>query len=301
MIVARDQRLLTRATNGDEQALLRTAANTFPTFPAWSPDGKSIAYAQSTIFTGQGGADWGGDIFIVDAGGGNPRLLWKHDQPGAQVQGLAWTPDGAALLFGYQLTKIKDGRYEGQVHRIDRIAVADGKVSTVVDGALLPSLSKDGSKLAYLTQTEDGKGGLWVGGPDGSGATQVIELGQRFLAIMFPRLSPDGGALAFSAVVTQARAPEPRQDRGLLAALRGLLASSADAHGFPMDVWRVTVADGAVTKLTSFGEDEPYPVWGPDGRRLTIIATGGIYEVNADGSDMKKVGQGSFGGQVDVR
>src|SRR5687767_1819094 len=94
LALVRDQRLLARSDSGDERLLLRTPPNTFPTFPVWTPDGKRIAYVQSSIFTGQPNADWGGDIYVVEATGGEPKLVLKHDQPGAQVQGLAWTPDG---------------------------------------------------------------------------------------------------------------------------------------------------------------------------------------------------------------
>src|SRR5436190_15427359 len=80
LVLARDNRLLIRDTAGKERVLLQVPPNTFPTFPMWSPDGNQIAYAQATIFTGQPNADWGGDIYLVDATGGSPKLLWKHDQ-----------------------------------------------------------------------------------------------------------------------------------------------------------------------------------------------------------------------------
>ena len=294
LVLVRDQRLLVRAASGEEQTLLRTPANTFPTFPVWSPDGARIAFVQVTIYTGQANTDWGGDVYVVEGNGGNPQLVWKHDQPGAQPQGLAWTPDGRGLLLGYQLTLVKDGRYQGQVQRIERLEIAGGARTRLVEGGVLPTVSRDGTRLAYLTADDTGKGGLWVAAPDGSGAQQVVELGRKFQGILGPRISPDGSAIAFAAVTTQAAEP------GRPPAGDGLLAAPA-AHGFPMDVWRVNLADGAVTRLTNLGEDEPYPAWAPDGRALVVIATGGLYEVNADGSDLRKIGVGAFDGKVDVK
>ena len=301
MVLVRDQRLFVRGAGGDEQVLLRTPANTYPTFPMWSPSGDRIAFVQATVFTGQPNVDWGGDIYIIDAGGGAPRLVWKHDQAGAQVQGMAWTPDGAALLIGYQLTLIRDNKYQGQVQRIDRLDINSGNRTKVVDGGVYPSISRDGKRLSYLTQDDTGKGGLWVAAGDGSGAKQLLELGPRFAAIMGPRIAPDGSAIAFAAVTPQAAAPERRPSRGFLSALHGLFPRRAAAHGFPMDVWRVNVADSAVTRLTNFAEDEPFPAWSADTKTIYVIATGGLYELNADGSGLKKIGMGAFDGKIDLK
>lgn len=303
IVLVRDQRLLVRSANGEERQLTRTPPNTFPSFPVWSPDGRRIAYVQATIFTGQPNTDWGGDIYVIDAAGGDPQLAWKHDQPGAQVQGLAWTPDGNALLMGYQLTLIKDGRYQGQILRIDRLDLASGKTTPVVSDATLPSLTRDGSRMAFLRTDDTGSGGLFVAAADGSGARMVVELGGRVLAIFGPRIAPDGGAIAFAAVVGQALAPVRQPRSGLGAALHKLLPQPrpAAAHGLPMDVWKVVVADGTLTRLSNLNEDEPYPAWFPDGKRIIFFATGGLYEMGADGSNLKKIAPGSFGGQADVR
>lgn len=304
LVLAREQGLLIRNARGDEQRLLRTPSSTFPTFPMWSPDGERIAYVQATVFTGQPNADWGGDIYVVAAGGGEPKLVWKHDQPGAQVQGLTWTPDGAALLLGYQLTLIKDNKYQGQVQRIERLDLTGGSRKTVVEGAFFPTLSRDGARLAYMTQDDTGKGGLWIAAADGSGAKQLLELGPKYLAILYPRIAPDGSAIAFAGVVGQAAEPgrAPGAGGGLRAALRALLPRPAAAHGLPMDVWTVKTADGAVTRLTNLNEDEPYPAWLPDGAQLTVLATGGLYEIHLDGGvHVQKIGPGSFGGQVDAK
>lgn len=301
LALVHDQVVAVRDANGRERQVARTADNTFPSFPAWSPDGSRIAYVQAAIFTGQVNVDWGGDIYVIDMAGGTPTLLWKHDQPGAQVQGLAWTRDGRALLFGYQLTLIKDGKYQGQTQRVERLDLDSGRRTPLVNGGFMPTLSRDGTRMAYMTQDDTGTGGLWVAAGDGSGARQVVELGPKLLAILYPRIAPDGSAIAFAAVESQAAAPgRTPAGGGLRGALRSLLPRPAVAHGLPMDVWKVTVADGAVARLTHLSEDEPYAAWSTDGTTLTVFATGGLYQVAADGSSAKKIGRGAFGGQVDI-
>ncbi len=57
-------------------------------FPAFSPDGKTIA------FTGE--YDGNRDVFVVPAGGGAPRRLTWHP---ASDEVVGWTPDGTRVLF----------------------------------------------------------------------------------------------------------------------------------------------------------------------------------------------------------
>lgn len=291
MTLPREQRLMIREKNGQERLVLRTPPSTFPSFPQWSPDGSRIAFVQSSVFTGQPGADWGSDLYTVNPDGTDPKLVWKHDQPGAQVQGICWTPDGKELLIGYFLTIIKDNKFEGQQTRIERLEVAGGARTPLVKDALYPSLSKDGTKLAYLTQQLDGTGALFVSDAGGAAPVQLVDLGKEFLMIMGPRISPDGSTVAFSASHASGREQDTAPGAGLRAA----------KHGLPADIWKVAVADKTPVRLTRIAEDEPYPTWTPDGKTLIVLATGGLYEVAADGSATRKIGEGAFGGQVDVR
>ncbi len=292
IVLVRDQRLLIRARDGTERLLLRTPPNTFPSFPVWSPDGTRVAYVQALLFTGQPNADWGSDIYVAEVNGGEPRLVWKHERAGEQAQGLAWTPDGRALLFGYLYTRIEGGRYLGQTQRIERIELEGGRRSVLVEGGTFPSLTRDGARLAYLTQDDSGQGALWVAGADGSGAVALVSLGSQVPAMLGPRIAPDGSAIAFAAPVGQAAVPGRTGAAGA-----GLNA----AHGLPMEVWRVDVATRTLTRLTNFKEDEPYPAWTGDGTMLIALGAGGLYEIRPDGSEVRRIGEGSFGGQADVR
>lgn len=65
----------------------------FESQPTWSPDGKTIAF-----LTDRTGVE---NLWIADAGGGNPRAISKdtktNDRPQIMVS-PAWTPDGQFIV-----------------------------------------------------------------------------------------------------------------------------------------------------------------------------------------------------------
>lgn len=63
----------------------RRLANAIGDVAAWSPDGKSLAYAN------------GGDIFLANADGTDPRKLWTMK---VLISDLVWSPNGSHLRFG---------------------------------------------------------------------------------------------------------------------------------------------------------------------------------------------------------
>ena len=65
-------------------------------YPAWSPDGIRIAFV-----TNRPGdlPDTTNDIWLIDAGGGNPVLLVQATEPGWDDDKPAWSPDGSQVAF----------------------------------------------------------------------------------------------------------------------------------------------------------------------------------------------------------
>ncbi len=302
LVLRTNQCLVLEEPDGSlRQLFLATASNIYPALPVWSPDGTRVAFTQQLFFNGKAGADWGDDLYVMPAAGGAPELVRAHRPTGEQVQGVAWAPDGKALVFGDFEPIMKDGNISSYSGHLKRIDLATKQETTIVEGAFTPSFSRDGKRLAFMMDQ-----GLFVADPDGKNSKLLVPTGQ-FQTLYFPRISPDGSSVAFSASApapgTRDLAPRPEGLLDRLAALF-LFPTAAEAHGVPMDIWKVDASTKALTQLTKFFEDDPQPAWSADGKLLIVHATGALYEVAADGSSIsgaKVLGPGTFGGQVDVR
>jgi Tol biopolymer transport system component len=66
------------------------------TSPAWSPDGREIAFASSGDAVGEDQGDV--EIYVMSAGGGEKRRLTRDDVHDAAP---AWSPDGRRLAFAH--------------------------------------------------------------------------------------------------------------------------------------------------------------------------------------------------------
>jgi dipeptidyl-peptidase 4 len=161
---------------------LPALAGTPPTQPAWSPDGRTLAFLWNDA-----GVPFR-DLWIVDAGGGTPRRLTTLAPSGTvpafgehlagstaladlarasrqrQAGGIAefrWSPRGDRLYFVQQ----------GSVHAIAR---EGGDVETVEDGAGASQLgfSPDGRFLSFLRD-----GDLWLRHLDAGHRVRATNIG----------------------------------------------------------------------------------------------------------------------------
>ena len=63
------------------------------TAPAWSPDGLQIVFVSKRDLPGM---LYGGDIFVMDADGGNVRKLTQSD---GRCESPSWSPDGRTIAY----------------------------------------------------------------------------------------------------------------------------------------------------------------------------------------------------------
>lgn len=154
----------------------RIAEIKYPTSPAWSPDGRRVAF----IWDVAGKQD----VFVVTPGGAAQALTNFQADPHlltSDIGALAWMSDGA-VLFG------KDGQLWS--------ASAAGGEPRVVDGlsdAASFALSPDRRQIAFLRQ-----GDLWIGSVAAKTQRRLTQLPAPIGASV-PSFSPDGRWLAFTA------------------------------------------------------------------------------------------------------
>ena len=125
--------------------------------PAWSPDGKWIAYI--------GVASAQSDIFLISGDGGSPRAVTRDS---AVQQSPAWSPDGKYLYF----TSRKSGAW--RIWRIDPYSSAPA-IAVSGDGPRTVRPSPDGKYLYYAL---DGVAGVRrrALAPDGASLTGPEEV-----------------------------------------------------------------------------------------------------------------------------
>ena len=153
--------------------------------PAWSPDGKRLAFM---IGTSTSCSSVFGDLFVIDFGTVTETRLTQHDNC-ARVGGPTWSPDGTQIAFldhaNKQIVLIGP---DGRGKRV--ISIANGVDASrpirVADGLLW---YRDGSGLLFF-----GIGGVWAINADGTGLRQV-QFDARYAAVPLA-YSPDGATLA---------------------------------------------------------------------------------------------------------
>jgi Tol biopolymer transport system component len=181
------------ATTGERQRLRPIPTGREPSQVAWSPDGSRLAVSEiaypATQTLGIGG------LYVVPASGGEPTTLLMEGAAGTRFEQPTWTADGAAIVYFY--SRFPGAGGDGAINRIERVGLADGTRTALVDDAFAPGLSHDGQSLAFVRRGAAGET-LWVtkGSPDA--ARQVVPE-RRFLSIAYPRFSRDGNSLAFAA------------------------------------------------------------------------------------------------------
>ncbi len=129
--------------------------------PRWSPDGKWIAYTQSTD-------SWASktELAVIAAAGGAPKIL-----SGSFLEsvggGLSWSPDGKTIYFSSGL---------GMYSHVYSIPVAGGSVAQITRearnyGAF--DLSNDGKSIAYTVNDSHTSDDIWVAQASGEGSRKL--------------------------------------------------------------------------------------------------------------------------------
>jgi serine/threonine protein kinase len=106
-----------------------------PYLPRWSPDGKTIAFYETSGVRNS-------KVYVVSPDGGTPRLLLPDD-PNSQMD-ANWSPDGSKIIFG--------GNSGNAADTIRILDLATHKISSLPgsQGLFSPRWSPDGKYVAAL-------------------------------------------------------------------------------------------------------------------------------------------------------
>ena len=153
------------------ECLAHTVPMDSVTGPAWSPDGRKIAFS----------TDRGWGIYVMNAdGSGVERLIdlvrYVHHAP-------AWSPDGQKIAFTSR----------GEIYMMNADGSDVERLTYFGAHALALTWSPDGRKIAFSSY-RDGLKAIYVMSSDGSGVVRLTYSGSIDYA---PAWSPDGRRIAF--------------------------------------------------------------------------------------------------------
>jgi Tol biopolymer transport system component/DNA-binding winged helix-turn-helix (wHTH) protein len=264
--------------------------------PAFSPDGKQLAYACS-LASREG--EFG--LSVLTAEGRAPRIIKESS---GWLKGLEWLPDSKTLLFAEWHTgtehavlreldlangSIRDRVVIPHSHFSDAFSANGGRLAFVVNSGVknniwrgdlvhpdappvklisttrdqfCPKYSPDGRYIAFASN-RGGPPEIWVSDPDGQNVVQLSNL--RGLATGSPAWSPDSRKVAFDSRI---KTPD-----GQIRA----------------DVYIVDIVERKPRKLSTDTPGASIPSWSHDGKWIYFMGGGNdaagerIYRVSPEG------------------
>lgn len=278
--------------------ITRMEADKYAEFPALAPDGGQIAF----IATSQGPITDTTplplptpqtELRVMRADGSAQRVVWK---PERGVLGLiAWAPDGRALYVGFaDILSEPNAPVPDRLFQVVRVDPQTGAQQVALADARDLTFSRDGRRIAFVRWRKDlSSFTLSVAAPDGSGE-RALTSGSAFPDLYAPRFSPDGQRIIFMSTggppTDEQGRPRTAVAQPALDRLLGWLAPpTAEAHGAPWDLWSINADGSGLRRLTNIHEDTPMAAFAPDGRTIALMGAGGIYLLDADGANLRKI------------
>jgi len=230
---------------------------------SWSPDGKYIAFSglhdvNETAHT------FKADIYVMRSDGSDMKKITGDEQNEFYT---AWAKD--RIYFGVQTPGTKDRNiYSAKWDGSDLRQVTNSRGSNST-----PAVSRDGKRIAFVSNRDGQKYQIYVADADGANVKRLTT--DSAIGFYNPQFSPDGKRIVY-------------------------YSEKGDSHD---QIW-VMNADGSDQKLlTANIGHNIFPGWSADGRRIIFASSkryqqadgtndddSYIYTINADGSDLKKLG-----------
>ena len=239
---------------------------------AWSPDGAQLAFEAGKM--DETSSTWA--IYLMRADGTDVHRVFEC--PGRSESGtcidLAWSPDGARLVVGYDGALWVTDLGSGETR-----AIAGCPTCPDPNGApLSPTWSPDGTRIAYQREQrpEASTAGLAVANADGSRVEVLVDPKGNEAGVDAPIWSPDGETI--------------------------LYATTRWSSGEHEGVWTADAESGERTELLDVGAKAGVgsASYTPDGRTIVVSTSGSggcpnpgcpfsvaISTMNADGSGLQ--------------
>ncbi len=241
-------------------------------YPAWSPDGKRIAYMSR-------GRNQFFDLWTIPADGGSASRLTDGADFDYQP---AWSPDGRTIAFGSGPIGV-GGPFN--VHVIDSAGGSPRQLTTDFGYVTRPGWAADGTAI-FFSGERNGILNAWrvpFSNAKRLATPSAVTLGQGQNANV--SVSRDGRKLAFAAVGNEFNIWELTLETGRLRAV----TSGAGGGDFPqlspdgktllvqsnrsgdLAVWSVDLQGRFLSPLTPGQARSPEARWSPDGRQIAYV------------------------------
>ena len=233
--------------DGSDPRRLTTAGGEYP---AWSPDGKQIAFAR--------GKNEASEIWVMNADGSGQKRV--TDRPAATDTSPAWSPDGTMIAFASSIICCGAGT-NWDIWVINADGSGERNITNHPAQDLWPSWQPGGGRIAFQT-LRDGNLDIYAVNADGTGLHNLSNSPETHE--WEPDWSPNGRQLAVVARPVDTGRPQPT-------------------------VW-IMDADGGNRRQLTGGRQDMTPAWAPDGTKILYVrgcdeANCAILVISADGGD----------------
>jgi Tol biopolymer transport system component len=150
--------------------------------PAWSPDGRYLAWKVAGDFWGNGSTQIGVAIFDLEAQTANLYHVYQPVGGGMFANYLEWSHDGQWLAF---VTHNEDAA-SGRQPNLWVLRPQDGLEIKISPGDV-PTWRYDGRYLAYMQTDEEGHQEVWLAEADTWESAEIIDLPLQEMRILLLR------------------------------------------------------------------------------------------------------------------
>ena len=264
----------------EKRLLLPAPAGYVDMVPAFSPDGKTLAFIRRYGTSNR-------EIYLVPAAGGEPARL-THDN--RTIDSLAWAPDGRAILF----TSDREGG--SALWQISASGGAPERLYVGREDVYEVAVSQQSHRLAYLQSLTDTNIWRWEKPGSSGRGKPPVKLIASTRQETNPQYSPDGNKIVFTSDrsghleiwVCESDGSNPVRLTSFNGPFTGSPRWSPDGRQIafdctaagPRDIYVVSVEGGPSRRLTTGPSEEVRPSWSRDGRWIYFGSNhGGDWQV----------------------